>query len=75
MTEKTTLKKTCQAFHVGPSYLWVLEARNALPKRPRGIITLEYLEALAQWYQTSRGELPTEAQEILDTARLEHEHA
>lgn len=70
MEKAINLKKTCQAFHVGPSYLWVLEARNALPERPRGTVTLEYLEALAQWYQASRGELPTEAQEILDTARL-----
>lgn len=54
-----------RAFQINPSQIYSLEYAGKLRKRPRGMITKEWLIDLRDWYQSVRGNLPTEAVELL----------
>jgi len=52
-----------------PTQLYQLEARGTLPERPgRGIVTPEYIRALADHRQLS-GEIPEAARDLLDEVK------
>ena len=65
MIVKLNVSEVYRAFKIHPSQIYHLTYRGTLPKRPRGVITLEWLEALADWHKKVRGKLPPEAMEII----------
>lgn len=60
-----TLTDIYRAFQIGPSQAHALHCRGILPKRPRGVITRDYVLALADWHEAVRGPLPDEAEELI----------
>lgn len=54
-----------RAFGVWPSVGYQLEARGILPKRARGEVTREWLDALAAYHLRHHKDLPPEAAELV----------
>ena len=60
-----TMKTVCRAFRIYPSQIYQMSAAGRLPLRKRGVMTAEFLHALAEWHYQSRGPIPPEAAAIL----------
>lgn len=58
-----------RAFHLYPCTVYQMESRGVLPKRPRGKVTVEWLDALRAWHEAARGTVPPEATKLMKAAK------
>lgn len=68
-----TMKKVFTAFRIYPALAYHLECAGILPERPRGVVTLEYVEAMTKHFTRTRGAVPEAVKEILAEMRQQHQ--
>ena len=68
-----TMKKVFTAFRIYPALAYQLECAGILPERPRGVVTLEYVEAMTKHFTRTRRAVPEAVKEILAEMRQQHQ--
>lgn len=61
-----TVKDVFVAFKISPSNAYQLQCQGKLPERPHGIVTPEFIKALAEHVKRVRGSISPNAQTILN---------